>query len=294
MASLVSVNRKRAQLLAELMSKRLDNPFDWAGYRRDEELIGELRFADMLVYRRKQFPNAVLIFRQPQMVNIVDVDWGDPIVIESHVSERVVKTLRIKEGVHYSDGLTHTFSTTRSLEEQAKVGAELAMRAAIEGEYSGVKASFEVSAKITAEYSRRWGSSTTQTDTVHTDFTTEGPIEIRYEAVRSLDKVRRHIKANTDFDYSAIELQDFLGAGALPPRLQEFWAGMTELRSVMKGEAPANRMVNDVMQPTSLYAAFIANPLMPAEEMGLDLPTEGIVEFDVEYDNVNNQTIDIL
>ena len=295
--SLFEANRYRAQCIAEHCASRLPDPGLWAGYTKHEELVGELRFHDQINYWRRGSPHAVLVFRQPTMTDIKEVDWGKPETVSSDIIERYNSTIKIDKAVHYTDTITHTFSKTRSLLEAAKVGAEVSIKTALAAEYAGVKGSVEVAARISAEYSRQWGTSETQTDTVQRALDVQGPITVNYEAVRSIDKMQRQITAIADFTYG-ISLIDETGAGVNPPRIFLNWASYGEFLSVVDGLAPANHMVgppgHQSMQPMPLYHEFLNRHVTAAEREELGKPSDAKVQFTVEYDNVNSQNITIL
>ena len=296
--NLVEVNRGRAQLVAELCASRIAQPNLWRGYTRDEELCGELRRQSQIHFWRKDSPQAVLVLENPTMHDIKEVDWGDEVITESNVVERYKDSIHIGKDVEYDEEVSHTFSKTRSLLEQAKIGAEAAIRGLVGGEYAGAKAEVEVSAKISAEYSKQWGEQDQITDTITRDVKVHGPIDLEYEAVRSIDRAQRKITAKTDFEY-AIGLIDETGAGQNPPRIYYWWESFLEFISIIEGTAPRTKdwtrgdgvvMTMDV----PMYNEFRDDPLSGQQIHQLKKVPTGKTVFIVEYDNVIGQKINII
>ena len=296
--NLVEVNRGRAQLIAALCAMRLPAPNLWSGYMQDEQLEGELRRETQIHYWRKDNPMAVLVLENPTMHNIKEVDWGDEVITQNNVVERYKDSIHIGKDVEYDEEVSHTFSKTRSLLDQAKVGAEAAIRGLVGGEYAGAKAEVEVSAKITAEYSRQWGEQDQTTDTITRDIKVHGPIDLEYEAVRSIDRAQREITAKTDFEY-AIGLIDETGAGENPPRIYYWWESFLEFMSVVEGTAPRtkDRDRGDgviITEDVPMYNEFRDIPLLNHQIHQLKNTPTGKTTFTVEYDNVIGQKINIL
>ena len=291
--SLVQALRPRACRVAELLASRLRFAGLWQGYRASEVLEGELRFADLLHFHRPGQPHAVLVFRDPKLSDIRQVKWGNPIVLRSDVSERYASHIQIDQPVSYKENVSHTFSRTRTLLEAAKVAAEVAVKATV-GTDVPIKGTLEVSAKISAEYSRQWGVAETRSDTVSREVSGTGPIKLDYEAVRSLNREKRTVQAVSDFEHS-VELIDETGAGVNPPRIQ-LGLGWTEFLETVRGLAPRNVMTpNGRTVPNPFYELFIDSPLDGTEYDSLAAaPTGATVEFEVEYDNVLTQDIRIL
>lgn len=292
--SLFEANRHRAQLIAAHCVERMPFVGLWGGYTYDEDLVGELTFSNLITYWRKSSPMAKLVMWEPKISDIKEVDWGEEKILESNVIERYSDEIIFDKEIDYEEELSYTFSETRTLLEQAKVGAEAAIRGLVSGSYSGVKAELEVSAKITSEYSRQWGKSVEVDNTVKQDIKIKGPITIKYEAERSIDKLQRHVIAKTDFEYS-IGMIDETGAGVNPPRIDLEWRSWQEFLALVKGEAPRSYVINrgghDIEKENPLYHEFLNNPLSKKELKRLEKSSKGKVSFLVEYDNVVHQHI---
>ena len=293
--NLVDANMGRALLFAKHNVSRLDKHGDagvWAGWTPAEGLVGELILDDLIRYKRPNTtrdgrdPNfAVLFFQNPQLVDIKEIEWGDPIVVESNVIERYSDVIKNGTAASYEETVSHTFSKTKTLLEAAKVGAELAVKAAVGAEYSGVKASVEVSAKISAEYSRQWGETTTQTDTIERKLSVPANTNLTYEVIRSVDKIQRKIKARSDFEYSC----SFVSGPNMPPedhpRLKLDWSSWAEFVSVAKGFAATDK---------ALYHLYQDYPITPDDLVELEKPSSQEIEFIASYDNVTSQRITIV
>ena len=293
--NLIDANMPRALLFAKHNVSRLDRHGDagvWSGWTPDEGLVGELILDDLMRYKRPNTtrdgrdPNfAVLFFQNPQLIDIKEIEWGDPIVVDSNVIERYSDVIRNKTAASYEETVSHTFSKTKSLLEAAKVGAEVAIKAAVGAEYSGVKASVEVSAKISAEYSRQWGETTTQTDSIERKLSVPANTNLTYEVIRSVDKIQRKIKARSDFEYSC----SFVSGPNIPPenhpQLKLDWSSWAEFVSVAKGFAATDK---------DLYHLYQDYPISPDDLVELEKPSAQEIEFIASYDNVTSQKITIV
>ena len=286
--SIVQANRVRASHVASSIVQRLEFAGLWAGYSPIEHLEGELRESpngDFITYWRRESPLAKLVFWNPVMCDIKEVDWGKEDVVQQDVIEREEYKVDNPTEVEVEHKASHTFSKTRSLLEAAKLGAELAIKASASAKYAVVEGSVEVSAKITAEYDRQWGEQQTNTDTVEDLLKIPANTSIQYEAIRSLDKTQRKISAKTDFSFSRISLIDETGAGVNPPRIDIEWASWTEFLAVAQGIAPADKM---------MYHQFMDNPLTEDEFEVLKLPSDEIISYVADYDHVVNEDIRLI
>ena len=286
--SLVDALRPRACLVAEAIASRLPDPGVWRDYKATEGLNGQLTTDTLLVYFRPGVADTALVFRNPTMVDIKQVDWGEPRIIASNVSERFSSHIDIAAGVHYEDTISHTFTKSRTLLEQAKVGAELAVKVAAgaEGGLAGIKANVEVSAKISAEYSRQWGEQDGTSDTTSRLVSVDGPRKLVYEATRSLNKEQRRIRAKTDFEHT-VQLTD--ERQGIQPDGRPFYliqaASWAEFLLTVRGFSAADK---------EFYHEFINNPITGAAYDALAAPSAGEIEFLVEYDNVLAQDIRVV
>ena len=288
MMNLVDANRRRAAIFAEAVVKRLPDAGLWYRYTADEGLEGELRAAPdykFLHYQRPGYPQAVLVFDAPVMHDIKKVDWGEPVVVESNVVERYTGHFQNDTDAIYDESVEHTFSATRSLLDAAKVGAELEIKASLSADYAGVKGGLEVSEKITAEYSHQWGEQSTHSDTITRSLHIPAHTRVDFEVVRSVDKTQRQISARTDFEFSRVGFIDETGAGERPPSIFLNWASWTEFLAVGQGLADTSK---------ALYREFINDRLTEAELEALTAPSEEVVSWLAEYDNVVEQDIKIL
>ena len=300
--SLTEALMPRAVDVAELLSDRLPDAGLWTNYRKAEGLNGELKFDNLIEYHRPGFPKAKLVFRNPEMNDAKQVDRSEPVVLEANVDQRFRSHMVLSEPVTYSKTLSHTWGKTRTLDEQVKAGAEATVKAGLSGGAAGITATGEIGAKIYAEYLRRYGATETQSDTISDSFyfalteddLAQGPKVIDYEATRQLNREQRKISADCDYEHT-VELIDETGAGVNPPRIQLVSNSWLDFQEVLQGFASAYTTWGDGrVTPRPFYEEFIHEPVRGERLRLLSAPADGSVQFTVEYDNVINQTIELL
>ena len=292
MQNLVQANERRAILIAMICASRLDAAgidTAWKHYHPSEGLIGELRADTLIQYMR---PKSVddgenytrIFFDTPRLTDVETVDFGEETPIHKDVIERFTEPIEKIKGIGYEDTIQHTFSKTTSLQEAFKVGAELAVKTYFKGSYAGIEGGAEVSAKLTAEYSRQWGNTETQSDTVtrHISLPEDFEGKVNYEAVRSVDKVQRKITADSNLDYKI----EFV-SGPKPEPVHWIWEGLDEFLQVIQGRASTTH---------AGYYQFTSPHTFRDVQILDDLVTSGkqSVEFLVDYDNVQSQEIRIV
>ena len=218
--NLIDANKERAILIASICADRLgDHAGEWTGYTATEGLNGILVQDGLLRYNRPGHDGesnyALIFFQEPKLKKIKEVDWGKYNPVQKDIIERATSSIEKIKGVDYKQAVEHTFTKTTSMAEAFKIGAEVAVKAWFKGSYAGVEGGAEISAKLTAEYNRQWGTEETHTDTVRQEIELPPDIEgtINYEAVRSIDKMERHIKATSNIDY----LISFVSGPMIPP-----------------------------------------------------------------------------
>ena len=277
-ANLVEALRIKTTRMAWFVAHRMPDPGPWWGMAFSDYLVGELQSENRIVYRHPRHPNAEVILSDLRLANLSEFEWGPETVLSSEVQERFTEPLFIDSGVAYDDTVTHTFSKTRTLLEAAKVGAEAAFKvyAEVGGAAMGAKAGAEATAKVSAEYSRQWGTSETVTDTISRHISIRGPWRGVYEAVRSVDKVRRTISTRAGFE-ATIEIR-------ADGRRLCGWVSFAEFLAVAQGLAPSDR---------DLYRQFMDSKLSEAQVRSLGSPKPPLVQWTADYDNVLYQRIDI-
>ena len=276
--SLVDALRHKATMIAMFSSWRMgDGGGEWHLFSLAEGLEGRLDPNNVIVYARPG-RNATLVLSNVKLDDLADFDWGTETILHKDVQERFVEPLFIDEGVSYDDTVSHTFSKTKSLLQAAKVGVEAALKeyAEVGGAEMGGKAGAEATEKVSAEYSRQWGGSETESDSISRHISITGPWKGHYEAVRSLDKERRTITADPKFEAN-VELKS--GGQTIAS-----WTSFAEFISTAQGRAPSDR---------SLYHEFISDPLDDEEVRAIDAYRPKKVEFTVDYDNVQEQRITV-
>ena len=295
MQSLIEANKPRAVLIAAACASRLNAQgvqSAWTGYHASEGLEGELVQDTLLRYARpgtgREGDNfALLFFRNPKLTDVSTVNFGDEIPVEKNIVERFSEPIEKVKGIAYEDTVEHTFTKTTSLQEAFKVGAELAVKAYFKASYSGVEGGAEVSAKLTAEYSRQWGESETTTNRVerHISLPEDYEGKVVYEAIRSIDKVQRKVTATSNLEYEV----SFVSGPTTPPEnhplIEANWQSLEEFLSVAIGYAAADK---------ALYHNFINNQISHEEVYAIKEAGKQSIEFLVDYDNVQSQEIRIV
>lgn len=273
--------RSKTQWLAHFAAHRHPNPGAWYRFSPDRHnyLEGELQPDNSILYHCTAHPEAQLLLSDLRLDDLADFDWGSETKLRSDVQERYTEVLNISAGVVYDDNVSHTFSKTKDLHEQAKVGAEAAFKtyAEVGGQAMGGKAGAEAAAKVSAEYGRNWGEATTTADTISRHVNITGPWKGVYEAVRSVDKMRRTIRTRAVFE-AGISMRD--GGREICG-----WQSFAEFLAVAQGLAPNDR---------ALYREFMAHRLVAAEIRAMHSYKPPLVEWTVDYDNVLFQRIDVL
>lgn len=290
--SLIDANMELAIRIAQLCSYRMDRAGRggaWHAYDPSEGLDGILVQDDLMRYSRPGTSDpefAVLFFHEPRLTDIKKVDWGEAISVEKDVIERYIGKIDKVEGVAYDETITHTFQEIITLLQAFKIGAELAIKAFFEASYAGVKGGAEISAKLSAEYSRQWGEEKTHTDTAsrHLLLPEEYNKDLEYEAIRSIDKEQRHIKATATMDYNISFVSGPNIAPEFHPYYEQNWGSVGEFIAVGKGFAAADK---------AMYAEFMDLNLTPDEIAQIEALGEQSVEFEANYQNVNSQEIHI-
>ena len=274
---------KAVSFAMERSSQYSDNNSSWHYNHWTDEYEHELTSSNSVSYTRKIRPNAKIVLKNIQITDLSQMDWGHPIVIESNIAERYSDTIRLDKGAVFDDTVEHTFSKTKTLEEAYKVGLELELKTKIgyqpAYETGGAVGGVEFDVKATAEYGKKWGENTTQTDTVSRHIRLEGAWVGSYEATRSTDKMSRKIKTKPLFEYQ-IEVWD--GANKV-----HAWNTWEELLEVLRGEAPTDR---------ALGKEFFEKPISDAEYHVINSyhPPQQEIEFTAIYDNVVSQSIEVI
>ena len=138
-----------------------------------------------------------------------------------------------------------------------------------------------MSAKLTAEYSRQWGSSEVYTNTVsrHIELPADYEGEVVYEAIRSVDRVQRKISAMSNMDYKI----EFI-SGPKPEPVHWTWETLDEFLLVAGGLASTTH---------DGYYEFIDYQMHDGKVDEIRKAGEQYVTFMTEYDNVQSQEIRI-
>ena len=257
-----------------------NNP--WAGYSKDEGLVGHLISNDCLTYYRKSNHNAKLTMGFLTMVDIKEHTKSDPIVLSENIIERYVDEYNFEEAVEYVENIKHTFSKTMTYEEAAKRAWDVAVKAALSVGYAGVSGSIEAAAKYGEELSQKTTYSTTQTDEISKTITIKGPVHIQWEAKRVSSKIRRTVRAVCDFDfklYFHVPVPELGGRGTF-----EWYPFKTHFVPLLKGVAPEDDVTHYIFKGKDIPEDVIE---------AIDDPSSKAIEFNIDWDNVNSQVINV-
>ena len=279
--SLPDALRPRAQATAAYLARSLPGVGLWEGYHVDEPLIGALQkpadkgYAMEVVYRRQGFPGAELYLSFLSFLDVQEDHKSKPFVVESDVTERQEYDIVFEHDILYEETLRHTFSRTVSEAEASKAAWEIAAKASLGVEFSGVKAALEVSGKYGEELSRQSGVSETTEDEVVRHLKIQGPIDTVYEAVRSLDKERITRRVRCDYDGKLY----FLTPGG-SSNVWEWTTYKSQFLPCVQG-----------LTPDDIYgtAEFRQTPPTDKELEALLAPSDKLVEFTYDYDNVQKR-----
>ena len=285
--NIVEANRHRAVTISDILAMRLnklDNrypPTRWANWKRKDGLVGERSAPAIFQFMIEDCPPCAIIFRDPVLTNVENLELGKPIVLSSKPPEIYGDSITNDTDAAFEEEVNKTLSKTVSLQEGVKAGAEASAKASLS--FDGIGG--EIAAKVYAEYQRQWGESTTETNTVSRKITVPPHTSINYDVIREVDNMERKVKAYADFSYfiRVIAGPDGTPPHAMPPPIIN-WMKWEDLYTVMIGEAPVN---------TPLYDAFRRIPLTKKERKRLDADNHHNVEFMAKYEDVKRQTISI-
>ena len=173
------------------------------------------------------------------------------------------------------------------MQKAFEIGAEQNIKLYFEAAYEGIKGGVELQAKLTEKYSQQWGTQTTHTDTVslHLDLPIEFEGDLKYKAVRSTDRVQRHVVTTCNFEYEV----GFVSGPVIPPDNKPLilhdWASLEEFIAVATGYASSEK---------PMYNEFINCKINQYEENVIRQSGEQTVEMLLDYRNVNHQDIELL
>lgn len=286
--SLTEALHDRMALVAQAMAERVAEPGAWAGYRATEKLVGtytkpsSLGGAPTVSYHRKDYPDATVTLGFLEMTDMKEISKGAISVIEDNIEERRRYDVSLKHAIKSSRKVEHTFERTESFSEayseSIKKAWEAGGKASLSAEYAGIKGAVEVFGKYGEEASssssRQHGTSETTRDTISETFEFEGPIEFVVEAYRSRQREQRVVQAQCDFDGKVYWTT---GSSAW-----EFTTFFTQFLPIAK------RIADDGIYG---YKEFMDKPLSDEEIDALSRPSDKIVEFVVQYDNVLTESL---
>ena len=229
----------------------------------------ELTHDTTVEYRRNIDSDARIVLENIQVTDIGAFEWGPPVVVSEDVKERRLVPIRLHTGSSYVVKTSEAFTRTTTLEEAAKVGLELAMETHFGYKAStttgGLEGGGSISAKATAEYSRKWGSSTSTTESADRALTINGPFVGQAEMVRSISKISRTITTPPTLEHQIIVYDG-------DTELYR-WNTFAELILVLQGAAPTDRALSKKfykapLSQTELHAIFAHQSIAPVDVDG--------------------------
>ena len=285
MSALVEGLRPRAQLTAEILAERIHDPH-WAGYRRDEPLKGVLCRANEVHWTRIGVPTESMVFGFLKVRGIDARQAGTEEVIASNVTERHEDYFEFDKPVTYRKTLSHTFTSTTSVEEATKQAWEVAAKAHFSITYSGVSGGVEASAKYGQELARKSSASETVSDTVTTEIEIVGPTTVRWIAERSTDTILRRYHAVPDLDFKLYFRTEDSGWE---------WASFADVFvPAARGEAPVDQSYSIFASSSPSHDLFDDRPVAADDLEALSAPLAEPIPFDATYTTVNRQSIKAL
>ena len=289
--NLVQANYDRALAIAKVLVPRItkmdyykDGP--WTGWVPGEGLEGHLKSSDLLTYYRPGKHNASLSMGFLKMTDIKEQESSKPVLLSENIIESYTDFYNFEKPIEYEETIEHTFSKTVSFEESAKQAWEVAAKFALSAEYAGIKGSFEASAKYGQELSQRHSQSQTQTDRVSKTIKIKGPVQIKYEAKRSSSKLRQIVKAVCDFDF---KLYFSIPNPKTGLGVWEWSTFQTLFLPQIKNVAPEDDLKN-----MNVWPVFENSLPTDGEIEAISKPSNKVIEFVVDYDNVNQQSLNVL
>lgn len=274
--NLVEANRKRVQLICEIIANRLwaaggNFGGSWRGYKQNERLEGVLLDDTTLAYRRfasagHGVRNAVIFLTGLHLQgDDSDAEYGPEMVKATRVTDRQTFDITVPRGASVSRELTAKFAAVRTRDDAFSEALEVAsgqlLRLGNDHTIAGGSLSFEQ--KLTREYTSRFGQSdsTETTETISVHLTEPGVYH--YEGTRTVNDVERNMSAHADYGYGIrlvdeTRVNDAPGptpnfwdtivnwfSGSTPPsptrnRVDMSWGSVAEFIQTLKGLAPAN------------------------------------------------------
>ena len=285
--SIVDALSRRMALIAQAMAERVD-PGLWEGYTADEGLVGRLHRdfqrdgKSEAWYHRPGEPEAKIILAFIRMTDVKEEHRGSSTVISETLEERKIYPVKLPAGAEFSEEVEHTFESTTGWSEAysdtIKAQWEAGGKASLSAGYGGISGSIEAWGKYGEEATRQSDRARTGTtlsrDTVRKHFKFTGPIDTKIEAKRERQRESRIVKARCDFDGKVY----MIGTASS----WEFTTFRSQFIPIAK------RIADDSIYG---YDEFMDKPLSDAEIEALEAPSEGLVEFVVEYDNVLTQSL---
>lgn len=297
--SLVDALQDRASLILQLIADRA-NAYSYpeighfAGYKASEGLIGELnRFPQddgspgyIIEYKRPgDTSQSAIRLLFPKMIDIKERHKTEPTTVVSGIVDKEVIERDLPAGVTETYTvekiLSKSSSRIVSYSEASKKAWEVAAKASLSVEYAGVKGALEIAGKYGEELNRSSSESETsshsesnrETDTL--EFV--GPVKFKLEAFRSRDKESRTITAVCDFDFRIA-----IDPGGEYKGIIYYSSFINDFLPTIKRIAP-----NDA----TYYKEFMAHWVSQYDIDKVSAPSNKVVQFVVEYDNVKTSSL---
>lgn len=280
-SKLITALQPRAQLVAETLATRLPRPGAWAGYHRDEPLVGVLARAGEIEWHRHGDPAAGMTFGFLSVRGMTANVVGDDRVIASDVLEHSEKLYHFDKPIHYSETLKHTFSRTTTVEEATERAWHVAAKASLSVEYAGIKGAVEASTQYGEKLAQKSSEAVTVSDEVTKTIEVNGPVEIRWIVERATDTLLRTYDAAPDLDFKL-----YFRTG------DEAWE-WSSYRDVFvaacRGEAPVDQSYSIFASSSDSHDLFENSPVSDEDIALLEASLTSPVRFSAQYEIVTRE-----
>ena len=291
--SLPDALKRRASLILQAVADRSNSnskvPIGkhFKGYKAREGLVGEFSHLGDILYCTYKRPRDVdskyepaIRFYDFKMTNIKEVKRSESSIIQDNIEEKHLYSYNLPDAISYTKTFEHEFQRTTSFSEAAAQAWKVAAKASLGVEFSGVKASVEISGEYGEQYNQSHSESTTKTDKISEVMAFTGPIRFKLEAFRSRRRERVLIDAVADFTHQI----------AIDPGADE--NGIIYWKSFRTDFLPTIRRTNT--NDATYYKEFMDNPMSDKEIKKIEESSDKVIEYVVEYDNVISESLEPL
>ena len=283
----------RLALVAQAMAERVE-PGHWAGYRATEGLVTNLTRPSSLggsltvEAHRPSDPLAIIRMGFVSMDSITDESTLSATTIQDGITEQSFIDVDIPQNVKVTKTETHEFEHTEtysdSLQDTLKTAWEAGGKASLQVEYAGVKGAAEVFSKYAEErvqqVQRTASTATKNRDTISETFEFTGPAKFKLRAFRARKREQRVVRARCDFDGKIYWHTGLTGEDQ--PRVWEFTTFKTQFLPVARRTADSSIYG---------YFEFRHKPMTDAEIAALEAPINQLIEIQIPFDTIVEQSL---